>query len=54
MKRMKLKEELLEIIRKQTETVERQGKLIIELANENAEKENIINELMRNSIELPY
>lgn len=42
-----LKLELLEIIEKQKEMIEKQSKLIAELINQNAEQENMINELMK-------
>lgn len=39
--------ELLEIIEKQTEIINKQNETINKLITENAEKENLINELMR-------
>lgn len=47
---MPLKLELLEIIEKQKEMLEKQNKLIAELVNQNAEQENMINELMKEVI----
>lgn len=39
--------ELLEIIEKQAEMIDKQNEIIARLVNENAEQENLINELMR-------
>lgn len=47
---MPLKLELLEIIEKQKEMIDKQNKLIAELVNQNAEQENMINEFMRNIV----
>jgi len=47
---MLLKLELLEIIEKQKEMIEKQSKLIAELINQNAEQENMINELMKETM----
>ena len=44
---MPLKLELLEIIEKQKEMIVKQNELISELVNQNAEQENMINELMK-------
>ena len=44
---MLLKLELLEIIEKQKEMIDKQNELISELVNQNAEQENMINELMK-------
>ena len=46
-KPMSLKLELLEIIEKQKQMIDKQDKLIAELVNQNAEQENMINELMK-------
>ncbi len=43
----KLYYDLLEIIEKQDEVISKQNSLIARLTNENAEKENMINELMK-------
>lgn len=43
----KLYYDLLEIIEKQDDMIKKQNKLIAKLVNENAEKENMINELMQ-------
>ena len=43
----KLYYDLLEIIEKQEDMIKKQNELIAELTNENAEKENMINELMQ-------
>lgn len=45
--RSKLYYDLLEIIEKQDEVIAKQNELIAKLTNENAEKENMINELMQ-------
>ena len=42
--------DLLEIIDQQERMIEKQNETIAKLVNENAEKENIINELMRDII----
>lgn len=42
-----LKLELLDIIEKQKEMIDKQNKLIAELVNQNAEQENYIDELMK-------
>ena len=47
MKRLSVNLELLEIMHSQYEIIENQKKLIAKLVNENAEQENMINELMR-------
>ena len=47
MKRTKLYYDLLEVIDKQDEVIRKQNKLIAKLTNESLEKENMINELMR-------
>ena len=39
--------DLLEIIEKQDEVIRKQNNLIAKLTNENLEKENMINELMK-------
>lgn len=39
--------ELLDIIDKQEEMIKKQNELIAKLVNENAEKENMINELLQ-------
>ena len=44
---MPLKLDLLEIIEKQKEMIVKQNELISELVNQNAEQENMINELMK-------
>ena len=44
---MLLKLELLEIIEKQKEMIDKQNELISELVNQNAGQENMINELMK-------
>lgn len=43
----KLCHDLLEIIDKQEEVITKQNEIIAKLTNENAEKENMINELMQ-------
>ena len=43
----KLYYDLLEIIEKQDEMIRKQNELITRLVNENAEKENMINELIQ-------
>jgi len=43
----KLYYDLLEVIEEQDETIHKQNKLIVELTNENLEKENMINTLMQ-------
>ncbi len=43
----KLYYDLLEIIDKQEETIEKQNELIAKLTNENLEKENMINKLIQ-------
>lgn len=43
----KLYYDLLEIIEKQGQLIKKQDNAIAELVNENAEKENMINELMK-------
>jgi len=43
----KLYYDLLEIIEKQDDMIKKQNKLIAELTNENLEKENMINELIK-------
>ena len=43
----KLYYDLLEIIKKQDEMIRKQNELITRLVNENAEKENMINELIQ-------
>ena len=43
----KLYYDLLEIIEMQDEMIRKQNELITKLVNENAEKENMINELMQ-------
>jgi hypothetical protein len=43
----KLYYDLLEIIDKQEETIEKQNELIAKLTNENLEKENMVNELLQ-------
>lgn len=45
--RSKLYYDLLEIIEKQDEVIAKQNELIAKLTNENAEKENMINVLMK-------
>ena len=45
--KVKLYYDLLEIIEKQDEVIAKQNELIAKLTNENAEKENMINELMQ-------
>lgn len=45
-----LKLELLDIIEKQKEMIDKQNELIVELVNQNAEQENMINELMKEVI----
>ena len=47
---MLLKLELLEIIEKQKEMIDKQNELISELVNQNAEQENYIDELMKEVI----
>lgn len=42
-----LKLELLEIIEKQKEMINKQNEVIAELVNQNAEQENMIDELMK-------
>lgn len=44
---IKLVYDLLEIIDKQEEMIKKQNDMIAKLVNENAEKENMINELMQ-------
>lgn len=44
--------DLLELIHEQERIIEKQNDMISRLVNENAEQENMINELMKN--ELPY
>ena len=39
--------DLLEIVEKQDEVIRKQNNLIAKLTNENLEKENMINELMK-------
>ena len=41
--------ELLELIEKQEETIRLQDKIIIEVVNDNLEKENMIKQLMQGS-----
>lgn len=43
----KLYYDLLEIIEKQQDMINKQNELIAELTNENAEKENMISELLQ-------
>ena len=43
----KLYYDLLEIIDKQEETIEKQNELIAKLTNENLEKESMVNELLQ-------
>lgn len=45
-------EHLLEVITRQEEVIARQNKLIVKLANENFEQENMINVLMQESSQL--
>lgn len=45
--KIKLYYDLMGIIQKQEEMIRQQNKLIIELVNENMEKENMINVLMQ-------
>lgn len=45
--KIKLYYDLMDIIQKQEEMIRQQNKLIIELVNENMEKENMINVLMQ-------
>ena len=45
--KVKLYYELLDIIEKQDEMIQKQNGLIAELTNESLEKENMINELMK-------
>lgn len=42
---------LLEIIQQKDEVIEKQNETIAALINENAEKENMINELMRSAVD---
>ncbi|GFN35393.1 hypothetical protein [Tepidimicrobium xylanilyticum] len=44
---IKVYTELLELLNMQTETINKQNKIITELVNDNLEKENMINELIK-------
>ena len=46
----KLCYDLLEMIEKQTKIIEKQNEIIIKLTKDSLEKENIINELMKEGI----
>jgi len=50
-KRLSVNLELIEIGYRQDQIIENQKRIIAKLVNENAEQENMINELMRDVVE---